>query len=54
MDIAQLETRQSKAAEDAAAQRETLLAPDEAGYFALAWRRLRRDRRFVAVRIRST
>ncbi len=44
MDIAQLETRQSKAAEDASAQRETLLAPEEAGYFALAWRRLRRDR----------
>ena len=44
MNIAQLETRQSKAAEDASAQREALLAPDEAGYFALAWRRLRRDR----------
>ena len=27
-----------------APQRETLLAPDEAGYFTLAWRRLRRDR----------
>ena len=43
-DIAQLDSRRSQPADDASAQREAFLAPEEAGYFALAWRRLRRDR----------
>ncbi len=48
MDIAQLDPQRQKASdlpsEDASARREALLAPGEVGYFALTWRRLRRDR----------
>ena len=48
MDIAQRDQQHSQVSglpsKDASARREALLAPGEMGYFALAWRRLRRDR----------